>query len=256
MTLYSKDKTINDQLNNPLFKDIKAAKLQKALQYFEDFAGPIEVFKGTGNKVYIKDNKGNQYEFTLCSYNYGDNYKTKELFSLEVKYKNLFYTYNYFDNLKLEKFGVYHYNGTVITKYHQNNSEFQRYTLEKGNEKYSLLTNYTYNLLHDLEMYCSIYEHEEGFTSFLEFCRQFNTIYKSHSIVEYSDSNTIARVELYLDKVKDFNLNITSSTEIVNLAFKDGKLTEDYKEIREITPAELSEKSKAAVHSVKSLIKH
>ena len=62
---------------------------------------------------------------------------------------------------------------------------------------------------------------------------------------------------MFLGSVKELELSskVGSSTEVINLIYKDGKLTEHYGEIRELRKDELSNDKKATVDSVKRLIK-
>ena len=82
-------------------------------------------------------------------------------------------------------------------------------------------------------------------------------MYGGRAVVNYSNNDISIRSELFLESIKELELSskIGSSTEVINLTYKDGKLTEHYEEIRELKADELSSDKKATVDSVKRLIK-
>lgn len=257
MNFFSNDKYINTKLTMSSFKYIKEKRLKKALKKLGCFDKSVEVFNMDDYFVYIKDIMGNTYKFMIDLYIYKDNKRQEDIFQLEKRQGDTFTLYKYFDKLEEFGFGKYFANGTVLTKYHSVGNHPIRYTIEKEGESYSFSTNYQGNISFLLEDYCSFNQGKENFENFLECCKEINGVYGGYAIVNYSNNDISIRSELLLGSVKELELStkVSSSTEVINLTYKDGKLTEHYEEIRELSEDELSSNRKATVDRVKRLIK-
>lgn len=259
MRLYSNDSYISEQLKNSSFKKIKEKNLKVALQNLSDFGfvSDVEVFNADDGKVYVKDNVGTIYEFTLDFFNYDDSKKREDFYLITVKKQNVFYSYDYCC-LNLKRKGYYLDDGAVITEYCSIGDHPKRYTLEKNDEKYFVSINYPTDFLKNLQVYCFNHQDDESFASFLEFCKGVSIEYCNNIIMGYSNNNTNIKIKLSFGEVKECSLNINGNNdtnEVISLTYQDGKLTEDYKVIRKITEDELSDESKTTVDSIKKLIK-
>lgn len=257
MNFYSKDEYINTKLSMSSFKRIKEKRLKKALKQLGFFDKDVEVFNIDDDFVYVKDIRGNTYKFMIDLYSYDNGKRQKDIFQLEKRCKNFFTLYSYFGKLEEIGFGNYYKDGAVLTRYRSVGNHPVRYTIEKGEESYLFSTNYQGNISFMLDLYCSFNQEKENFESFLECCKEINGIYGGRAVVNYSNNDISIRSELFLESVKELELSskVGSSTEVINLTYKDGKLTEHYGEIRELRKDELSNDRKATVDSVKRLIK-
>lgn len=257
MKFFSKDEYINTKLTMSSFKRIKEKRLKRALNQLSFFDNDIEVFNIDDDFVYVKDIMGNTYKFMIDVYSYDNTKKHKNLFQLEKSQGDIFILYKYFDKLKEIGFVKYFEDGAVLTKYHSVGNHPVRYTIEKGEESYSFSTNYQGNIFFILDIYCSFNQDKENFESFLEHCKEINGVYGGCAVVNYNNNDISIRSELFLGSVKELELSskVGSSTEVINLIYKDRKLTEHYGEIRELRKDELSNDKKAIVDSVKRLIK-
>lgn len=257
MKFFSKDEYINTKLTMSSFKRIKEKRLKRALNQLSFFDNDIEVFNIDDDFVYVKDIMGNTYKFMIDVYSYDNTKKHKDLFQLEKSQGDIFILYKYFDKLKEIGFVKYFEDGAVLTKYHSVGNHPVRYTIEKGEESYSFSTNYQGNIFFILDIYCFFNQDKENFESFLEHCKEINGVYGGCAVVNYNNNDISIRSELFLGSVKELELSskVGSSTEVINLIYKDRKLTEHYGEIRELRKDELSNDKKAIVDSVKRLIK-
>lgn len=257
MKFFSKDEYINTKLTMSSFKRIKEKRLKRALKRLSFFDNDVEVFNIDDDFVYVKDIMGNTYKFMIDLYSYDNSKKHKDLFQLEKRQGDIFTLYKYFDKLEEIGFGKYFEDGAVLTRYHSVGNHPVRYTIEKGEESYSFSTNYQGNISFMLDIYCSFNQGKENFESFLERCKEINGVYGGRAVVNYSNNDISIRSELFLESIKELELSskVGSSTEVINLIYKDGKLTEHYEEIRELKADELSSDRKATVDSVKRLIK-
>lgn len=257
MKFFSKDEYINTKLTMSSFKRIKEKRLKRALNQLSFFDNDIEVFNIDDDFVYVKDIMGNTYKFMIDVYSYDNTKKHTDLFQLEKRQGDIFILYKYFDKLKEIGFVKYFEDGAVLTKYHSVGNHPVRYTIEKGEESYSFSTNYQGNIFFILDIYCSFNQDKENFESFLEHCKEINGVYGGCAVVNYNNNDISIRSELFLGSVKELELSskVGSSTEVINLIYKDRKLTEHYGEIRELRKDELSNDKKAIVDSVKRLIK-
>lgn len=257
MNFFSKDEYINTKLSMSSFKRIKEKRLKKALKQLGFFDKDVEVFNIDDDFVYVKDIRGNTYKFMIDLYSYDNGKRQKDIFQLEKRCKNFFTLYSYFGKLEEIGFGNYYKDGAVLTRYRSVGNHPVRYTIEKGEESYSFSTNYQGDFSFWLDPYCLFNQGKENFESFLECCKELNGMYVGRAVVNYSNNDISIRLELFLESIKELELSskVGSSTEVINLTYKDGKLTEHYEEIRELKADELSSDRKATVDSVKRLIK-
>ena len=257
MNFFSKDEYINTKLSMSSFKRIKEKRLKRALKQLGFFDKDVEVFNIDDDLVYVKDIMGDTYKFMIDMYSYDNNERHKDKFQLEKRRENNFTLYSYFDKVEEIGFGNYYKDGAVLTRYRSVGNHPVRYTIEKGEESYSFSTNYQGNISFRLDLYCSFNQEKENFESFLECCKEINGMYGGRAVVNYSNNDISIRSELFLESIKELELSskVGSSTEVINLTYKDGKLTEHYEEIRELKADELSSDRKATVDSVKRLIK-
>ena len=132
--------------------------------------------------------------------------------------------------------------------------KLKKYCLERDSEKFLLSTDYAVNLSSQLESYC-LNNQEAGFESFFAFGKKINDMYGGRTVVEYINRETHFKSDIYFGIVEEFCLDINSSTEVVSLNYKDGKLVETYKEVKSITEEQLSDESKTTVSNMKKLIR-
>ena len=90
---------------------------------------------------------------------------------------------------------------------------------------------------------------------FLPLVKKINDMYGGRTVVEYINRETHFKSDIYFGIVEEFCIDINSSTEVVSLNYKDGKLVESYKEVKNITEEQLSDESKTTVSNMKKLIR-
>ena len=252
MKFFSKDEYINGILKSSIFQK-KATRIKEALTSLGEFSEDIEVFrKNEDDLVYAKDNKGIVYTFTI-----DNSFTDRNYYYLEKRTHNFFSSYNYLYELTLERQGYYFDDEFVLSKNIMQYKYEGNYTLEKGNERYTLFSKDDGVLLDHLRRYCINNQENENFESFLMFCKSFSIEPGYDIILNYynKDNNTDIKAKLCFGNVKEFCLVIDSQSEIVRLTYKDGNFNEDYQVIRRITEKELSDENKTTVGSVKKLIK-